>query len=135
MPGEIGQVDWAHFGHLQIGRARRALMAFVIVLSWSRQVFVKFFLDARMESFLRGHIAAFAAWDGLPRILLYDNLLCGAPHKTLRVRSWSGKVTRFVLILRYWSSPVITVTNRVRWHRHAATRRARFHTAPRGLLE
>jgi hypothetical protein len=24
MPGEIGQVDWGHFGHLQIGRARRA---------------------------------------------------------------------------------------------------------------
>jgi transposase len=74
MPGEIGQVDWGHFGHLQIGRARRALMAFVMVLSWSRQVFVQFFLDARMESFLRGHIAAFQNWNGLPRILLYDNL-------------------------------------------------------------
>ena len=74
LPGEIGQVDWGHFGHLQMGRARRALMAFVMVLSWSRQVFVKFFLDARMESFLRGHIAAFQAWNGLPRILLYDNL-------------------------------------------------------------
>jgi hypothetical protein len=43
-------------------------MAFVMVLSWSRQVF----LDARMESFLRGHIAAFQAWNGLPRILFYD---------------------------------------------------------------
>jgi transposase len=74
MAGEIGQVDWGHFGHLQIGRARRALMAFVMVLAWSRQVFVQFFLDARMESFLRGHIAAFQAWNGLPRILLYDNL-------------------------------------------------------------
>jgi transposase len=85
MPGEIGQVDWGHFGHLQIGRARRALMAFVMVLSWSRQVFVQFFLDARMESFLRGHIAAFQAWNGLPRILFYDNLLCGAPHKRFYV--------------------------------------------------
>jgi transposase len=74
MPAESGQVDWGHFGHLQIGRARRALMAFVMVLSWSRQVFLQFFLDARMESFLRGHIAAFQAWNGLPRILLYDNL-------------------------------------------------------------
>ena len=27
-----------------------------------------------MESFLRGHVAAFEAWSGLPRILLYDNL-------------------------------------------------------------
>jgi len=74
MPAEMGQVDWGHFGHVQIGRARRPLMAFVIVLAWSRQVFLQFFLDARMESFLRGHIAAFQAWKGLPRILLYDNL-------------------------------------------------------------
>ena len=74
MPAEVGQVDWGHFGHVQIGRARRPLMAFVLVLSWSRQVFLQFFLDARMESFLRGHIAAFRAWNGLPRILLYDNL-------------------------------------------------------------
>lgn len=27
-----------------------------------------------MENFLRGHVAAFAAWSGLPRVLLYDNL-------------------------------------------------------------
>ncbi len=74
LPAEAGQVDWGHFGHVQIGRARRPLMAFVMVLSWSRQVFLQFFLDARMESFLRGHIAAFEAWNGLPRILLYDNL-------------------------------------------------------------
>ena len=68
-------------------------MAFVMVLSWSRQVFVQFFLDARMESFLRGHIAAFHVWNGLPRILLYDNLLCGAPHKRFYVEHsvmWSS---------------------------------------------
>ena len=74
MPGEQGQVDWGHFGHLQIGRARRPLMAFVMVLSWSRRIYLRFFLDARMENFLRGHVGAFAAWGGLPRILLYDNL-------------------------------------------------------------
>ena len=74
LPGEQGQVDWAHFGHLEIGRARRPLMAFVMVLSYSRQIFLRFFLDARMENFLRGHVAAFFAWGGVPRVLLYDNL-------------------------------------------------------------
>lgn len=74
LPGEQAQVDWGHFGHLEIGRARRPLMAFVMVLSHSRQVFLRFFLDARMESFLRGHVAAFDAWGGVPRVLLYDNL-------------------------------------------------------------
>jgi transposase len=74
LPGEQAQVDWAHFNHLQIGRARRPLMAFVMVLSHSRQIFLRFFLDARMENFLRGHVGAFTAWNGVPRVLLYDNL-------------------------------------------------------------
>jgi transposase len=74
LPGEQAQVDWGHFGHLEIGRARRLLMAFVMVLSHSRQIFLRFFPDARMENFLRGHVAAFTGWNGVPRVLLYDNL-------------------------------------------------------------
>jgi hypothetical protein len=27
-----------------------------------------------MENFLRGHLGAFATWDGIPRVVLYDNL-------------------------------------------------------------
>ena len=26
LPGEQGQIDWGHFGHVQIGRAKRSLM-------------------------------------------------------------------------------------------------------------
>jgi transposase len=74
LPGEQAQVDWGHFGHLQIGRAQRPLMAFVMVLSHSRQIFLRFFLSAAIDAFLRGHVLAFAAFGGVPRILLYDNL-------------------------------------------------------------
>jgi transposase len=74
LPGEQAQVDWAHFGTLRLGAAQRPLMAFVMVLSWSRQIFLRFFLNARLENFLRGHQAAFAAWGGSARVLLYDNL-------------------------------------------------------------
>jgi transposase len=73
-PGEQGQVDWAHFGEVAIGRARRRLSCFVITLSYSRALYLEFFFDQRMESFLRGHIHAFEDWQGLPRTLLYDNL-------------------------------------------------------------
>jgi transposase len=74
LPGEQAQVDWGHFDTIQIGGAKRPLMAFVMVLSWSRQIFLRFYLNQRMESFLRGHVAAFDAWGALPRVLLYDNL-------------------------------------------------------------
>lgn len=74
LPGEQAQVDWGHFGHLQVGCAKRPLMGFVMVLSWSRMIYIRFFLGAHMENFLRGHVGAFTAWGGCPRVLLYDNL-------------------------------------------------------------
>lgn len=72
--GEQGQVDWAHFGHVMVGRARRALSCFVITLSYSRALYLEFFFDQTMENFLRGHVHAFELWSGQPRVLLYDNL-------------------------------------------------------------
>jgi transposase len=74
LPGEEAQVDWGHFGHLNIGRARRPVMGFVMVLSHARAVHAEFFLDQAMESFLLGHVRAFDAFGGVPRRLLYDNL-------------------------------------------------------------
>ena len=72
--GEQAQVDWAHFGHVMVGRARRALSCFLITLSYSRALYLEFFFDQTTENFLRGHVHAFEAWNGQPRVLLYDNL-------------------------------------------------------------
>lgn len=72
--GEQMQCDWGSFGHLQIGRAKRPLMAFVMVLSWSRMIFLRFYLNQRMESFLRGHVAALDYFQGSAKVCLYDNL-------------------------------------------------------------
>lgn len=74
MPGEQAQVDWAHFGKLEVGRAQRPLWAFVMVLSYSRRLFLRFFPGASMPFFVRGHVEAFTDFGGVPRVLLYDNL-------------------------------------------------------------
>jgi transposase len=74
LPGEQGQVDWGHFGKITVDRAQHQLMAFVMVLSYSRRIFLRFYLNAQMANFLRGHEAAFSAWGGIPKVLLYDNL-------------------------------------------------------------
>ena len=60
-PGEQAQVDWAHFGHVMVGRAKRALSCFVMTLSYSRALYLEFFFDQTMENFLRGHVHAFQA--------------------------------------------------------------------------
>lgn len=74
LPGEQGQVDWGHFGMIDVGSTRRALSCFVMVLSHSRAIFACFVLDQTLESFLRCHTAAFEFFGGVPRTLLYDNL-------------------------------------------------------------
>jgi transposase len=74
LPGEQAQVDWGSFGSIKVGAAKRALSCFVMVLSWSRAIYARFVLDQTLESFLRCHVAAFEAFGGVPRALLYDNL-------------------------------------------------------------
>ena len=106
LPGEQAQVDWGHFGHVQIGRARRPLMAFVMVLSHSRQIFLRFCLDARMESFLRGHVAAFTAWGGVPRVLLYDNLRSAVLERQGEAIRFHPELLRFAGHYRFEPRPV-----------------------------
>jgi len=73
-PGEQAQVDWGNFGQMRIGNTTRPLSCFAMVLSWSRALYVDFSLDQRADTFLRMHQRAFAAFGGVPRQVLYDNL-------------------------------------------------------------
>ena len=74
LPGEQAQVDWADFGKRVVKGGHRRLFAFVMVLSYSRMLFVRFFYDARLPSFLAGHVGGFTFLGGVGRRLLYDNL-------------------------------------------------------------
>jgi len=73
-PGEQAQADWAHFGEVAIGRARRRLSGFVLTLSYSRALWLEFFFDQSLENFLLGHVHAFQDWGGAPRSVETDNL-------------------------------------------------------------
>jgi transposase len=73
-PGEQAQVDWGSFGMLRVGTTQRPLSAFLMVLSWSRALYVDFSLDQRMETFCAMHQRALQFYGGVPRRILYDNL-------------------------------------------------------------
>jgi transposase len=74
LPGEAGQVDWADFGCVQVGRAKRRLSVFVLTLSYSRALYAELFFDQSLSNFLTGHQHAFEHFGGVPRQLLSDNL-------------------------------------------------------------
>ena len=106
LPGEQAQVDWGHFGHLQIGRARRPLMAFVMVLSYSRRIFLRFFLDAHGATFIRGHAEAFAAFGGCARVVLYDNLKSAVLERRGDAIRFNPVLLEFAAHYRYEPRPV-----------------------------
>jgi transposase len=74
LPGEQAQVDWASFGTWAVEGGERRLSAFVMVLSYSRMIFVRFFFDQRLSSFIEGHVRAWAFFGGAAKTALYDNL-------------------------------------------------------------
>ncbi len=74
LSGEYAQADWANCGSVQIGNAWRKLSCFVMVLSYSRMMYLEFTLSQCLEDFLQCHIHAFQFFGGVPQKILYDNL-------------------------------------------------------------
>ena len=106
LPGEQAQVDWGCFGHVTVGKARRALSAFVMVLTWSRAIHVLFTLDQTLESFLRGHVAAFDYFGGVARTLLYDNLKSVVLERSGTVFRFHPRLLEFCAHYHYRPQPV-----------------------------
>lgn len=54
-PGECAQVDWGCAGAMSIGSTRRRLSFFVMVLCYSRLIYLEFSLAEATEHFLQAH--------------------------------------------------------------------------------
>jgi transposase len=72
-PGEQAQVDFGLFRYRTPEGKLRSVWAFVLVLSWSRAVYVEFIGRANLATFLRCHLNAFERLGGIPQQCLYDN--------------------------------------------------------------
>lgn len=106
LPGEQAQVDWGHFGHLQVGKALRPLMAFVLVLSYSRAIYLRFFLSQNSSSFMYGHQFAFEHFGGVARVCLYDNLKSVVTERIGKVIRFNQHFMEFAAHYRYEPRPV-----------------------------
>jgi transposase len=77
-PGECAQVDWGSFGSIRVGETTRRLSFFVMVLCFSRMMYLEFTVSQTMEHFLACHVNAFHAFGGLvPGRIMIDNLKTG----------------------------------------------------------
>jgi transposase len=72
-PGEQAQVDFGYFRYQTPEGLTRMVWAFVLVLSWSRAIYVEFVRRADTAAFIRCHLNAFEYLGGIPARCLYDN--------------------------------------------------------------
>jgi len=72
-PGECAQVDWGSWDMLDIGKARRRISFFVLVLGYSRMMYVEFTVSQNQEHFLGAHQRAFHYLGGVPQKIMCDN--------------------------------------------------------------
>jgi len=74
-PGECAQVDWGQYGSVNVGNTRRRLSFFVMVLCYSRLMYVEFTVSQTLEHFLACHVNAFEYFGmRCPARVMVDNL-------------------------------------------------------------
>lgn len=71
-PGECAQVDWGEFGNVFHDGVK--MHCFVMVLCYSRMMYLEFTRSERFEDFVRCHENAFNFFGGVPKECWYDNL-------------------------------------------------------------
>lgn len=74
-PGKQAQADWAHCGRFPTPTgAILSVYAFVMVLGFSRMLYVEFTTSMRLAVLLACHLNAFRFFGGVPAEMLYDNM-------------------------------------------------------------
>lgn len=97
-PGEQAQVDWGSFSYLTQDGHMGRVWAFVMVLGWSRAIYVEFARRADVATFIRCHINAFERFGGVVNRCLYDNpkvVVLGRDHEGRP--QWNSQFLDFAL--------------------------------------
>ncbi len=72
-PGRQGQVDWGQCWTV-LSQKRTKVHLFVMTLGYSRRMYAEGTENEKLPSFVRGHVAAFDHFGGVPHEIVYDNL-------------------------------------------------------------
>jgi transposase len=86
VPGYQAQVDFADFKIVEPDGSQRTVYGFIMVLGFSRHMYVEFVDHCTMPVFLDCHKRAFGFFGGVPAEILYDNM------KTVVIRRLVGRV-------------------------------------------
>jgi len=81
-PGECAQVDWGYAGLVPVGSTRRRLSFFLMVMAYSRKMYLEFTLAEKLEHFLFCHQHAFEYFGGVVDQVWVDNCKVAVSSRT-----------------------------------------------------
>ena len=70
-PAEEAQQDWTEY-RVKIAGTPTKVQVFSLILCWSRQQFLRAYLDQQLPTLLHGHASAFRYFEGVPWNIYYD---------------------------------------------------------------
>lgn len=74
-PGQQAQADWAYAGRFRDKEGKViSIYIFVMVLSYSRYMYVEYTTSMKTEQLIKCHLNAFEYFGGWPSSILYDNM-------------------------------------------------------------
>lgn len=94
-PAQVMQIDWGEMPtRPKIGGKERRIYALVFALPYSGASTAHFSFDMTVESFLEGHVHAFAWLGGVPRECVYDNLRSAVARRDGNEITWNARFTQ-----------------------------------------
>ena len=93
-PGDVAQVDWGEFGDV-FGDGIK-IHCFVMVLCYSRLIYIEFTRSEKFEDFLRCHERALAHFGGAVDHFWYDNLPTAVSERMGRLVRFNGRFLAYL---------------------------------------
>jgi len=95
LPGRQAQVDFGDFQVAEPDGRTTTVYCFVMLLGYSRHMYVEFVSHCTMPVFLACHQNAFGFFGGIPTEILYDNMKNVVIRRLAGAVQWNGTFTAF----------------------------------------
>jgi transposase len=106
LPGQQAQVDFGDFVISCSDGSKLTIYCFIMVLGYSRKMYIEFIDRCTLANFLKCHQKAFAYFGGIPCEILYDNMKNVVIKKLVGLIKWNQSFWAFCL--HYGFKPLTT---------------------------
>ena len=106
MPGQQAQVDFGDFAISCNDGSKLTIYCFIMVLGYSRKMYIEFIDRCTLANFLKCHQKAFEYFGGIPCEILYDNMKNVVIKKMVGLIQWNQSFWAFCL--HYGFKPLTT---------------------------